>query len=460
MAENLRPQGMSDVIFETLDGNLKRNIPVSEDTVTAILFDISKCPDLFKKGYGKENIKNINEGDVVHIETLTEAVELYGIKPRVDVKEGEQEEDVNFMYGLPYYHIRKFFLRRGGEFAEGSLYVMFADCSKNWDAINVLQNSTGGLAHQIGVYTEQSLWGSDLDDEGNYSLRIVRELQDKATQLQEEHQPAVIILHANTAKLEGVDAEDANKISLDKIPSCLVKCPQVAIVMGQANTKLVNEMQLANPTHSPVGVLGDLLGALTSINVGQSIAWVGRINLFDPQMMRVEFGFGDTNLNEDGNFISTNMLESIPKRTLDKIVRKGYNFVLKYAGEPNGVHFSSSGTCDSGDFRKIEYNRTIQRARRGMRKVLLPKLNSPVLVNRADGTLTASTVTEFTNLLVDNVFGLMFKASELSGYNVYIDPKQKILETDSLTIEASIVPLANLHEIRVKEKLVFSVGRN
>lgn len=95
-----------------------------------------------------------------------------------------------------------------------------------------------------------------------------------------------------------------------------------------------------------------------------------------------------------------------------------------------------------------------------MRKVLLPKLNSPVLVNRTDGTLTASTVTEFTNLLVDNVFGLMFKASELSGYNVYIDPKQKILETDSLTIEASIVPLANLHEIRVKEKLVFSVGRN
>ena len=459
MADNLRPLGMSDVIFETLDGNLKRNLGTADEEISAMLFDISKCPDLFTKGYGKENIKNIKEGDVIHIETLTEATELYGIKARTDVKEGENEEDINFMYGIPHYHIRKFFLRRGGEFAEGSLYVMFADCSKNWDAINILQNSTGGLAHQMGIYTEQNLWGNDMDDEGNYSLRIVRELQDKATQLSTEHQPLVFILNANTTALEGLEGEEGKKISLDKIPSCLVKAPQVSIVLGQANTKLVNEMQLANKNHTPVGCMGDMLGALSIANVGWSVAYVKEFNLFDPQMMRVELGFGDIQLDTEGQFTSTNALESIPSRTVNKIIKKGYNMLIKYAGSPNGVHFSSTGTCDGGDYRTIEYNRTVQKARRNMRRVLLPKLNSPILVNRADGTLTATTVTEFRNLLVDNVFGKMFADKELSGYNVYIDAKQRVLETDELVIESTIVPLASIKQIRVKERMSMGAGK-
>ena len=133
--------------------------------------------------------------------------------------------------------------------------------------------------------------------------------------------------------------------------------------------------------------------------------------------------------------------------------------LIKYAGAPNGVHFSSTGTCDGGDYRTIEYNRTVQKARRNMRRVLLPKLNSPILVNRADGTLTATTVTEFRNLLVDNVFGKMFADKELSGYNVYIDAKQLVLETDELVIESTIVPLASIKQIRVKERMSMGAGK-
>ena len=40
----------------------------------------------------------------------------------------------------------------------GKLYVMFADCSSNWDAIEIMQRASGGTISQLGIWTEQPLW--------------------------------------------------------------------------------------------------------------------------------------------------------------------------------------------------------------------------------------------------------------------------------------------------------------
>lgn len=456
MATKLRPGGLADVQFTTLDGNLKRSSNTFDEQIGVILFDTSTYPDLFKKGYGKKNADNLELGDVIHISYLDEAVDEYGIIPRVEPEEGEDENDVNFMHGIPYYHIREFFRRAGGEMVEARLYVMFADCSSNWDAINIAQNATGGVAYQIGVYTEQKLFGSDLQDDGTYNLRLVRSLEDKAIQLETEHQPAVIVLHANSGDVDG-DVENAGKIDIKKLPSLVVGARHVAVLLGQSNTALVRSMQNASKIHAPIGFLGAFMGLVSRAKVSESVAWVERFNMFDDEFLRSELGIGDINVDEEGNIKSTNALEGISSPVLNEIARKGYNFPTKYAGLTNGIYASDDATCDDGDFYSIVNNRTIHKVRRGVRIALLPKLHSPVLVNGADGTLTPTKITEIRNDVKD-VLESMVVAEEISGYDIYIDPKQQVLKTDTLEIQISIVPVGKFRNIKVFERLALNVG--
>ena len=447
----IRKRGLPDVVFTSVDGNIGVPLDLESTGVTGILFDISTQPNLFSKGYGKENAENIAAGDVVQINTLYDAEDVYGIKPREEVLEGQQEEDVNFMYGIPHYHISEFFRGTGNKNNNADLYVMFADCSKNWDAIDVLQNASGGTISQIGVYTEQNLWGSEGTEDGTYALKVVGDLQDKAEQLADEHAPAVIVLSANTGNLGG-DGEESKQIDLKKIPECLTaENNKVAIIFGQANHSTVNEMQMANPTNAPVGVLGMTMGLISIARVHESIGHVRQFNMFGENFQRVELGFGDLNI-KDGGFVSKNALESIPRRVLDELADKGYNFPIKYNGIPNGVFMCYENTGTTGDYRTVAINRVVHKARRGIRLALLPQLHSSVLVSRVDGTLTSSKITELQNLVVE-VLDKMHKEDEISGYRVSIDPKQQVLVNDTIHIKYVIVPKGTVTKIPVEDGL-------
>lgn len=445
----IRNGGLPDVSFETLDGALGRKTVGTEESVTCFLFDISKQKDLFSKGYGKENIKNIKEGDVIGLYSV-EDLEEFGIIPFTEPEESQAVEDVNFMYGIPHYHISEYFrVSKGESRGAGELYIMFADCSKDWSAINVLQNSTGGRAYQIGVYTEQALFDSEGAEDGTYALRLTEALEDKAKELNDEHAPAVIVLSASPT-LNDVEGDERLKIDLDKMPNMLQpKRSRISVVIGQANHSSVKAMQLANPNSTPVGVLGASLGLLSSAKVSDSIGWVKMFNIFGSKFQRVELGFGDLT-KEDGEFVSTNQLESFNKRKLNKISEKGFMFPIKYAGEPNGVYFNFDQTLSNGDFYSLSNNRTIFKSERLTRKALLPFLNGSVTVSLTDGTLTAASISDY-NEAINRGLEEMKTNREISGSKVYIDPKQKILENDTLFVEYSIVPQGKSRLIKVKQ---------
>lgn len=42
---------------------------------------------------------------------------------------------------------------------DGSLYVMFADCSKNWNAIKTIQSVANGDIKQLGEYGHLKTFG-------------------------------------------------------------------------------------------------------------------------------------------------------------------------------------------------------------------------------------------------------------------------------------------------------------
>lgn len=440
---------LGNVFIKDVDGNLPSNSYAGNEKVTGLLFDISLQPDLFTAGYGKNNEGKVALNDVIYITNRKQSIKDYEIIERVTVNE-ENEKNENFLHGIPAYHIREFFRTSGNIDGNGKLYIMFADCSENWDAVEIMQRASGGTVNQMGIWTEQPLWKLNGAAE-KYNLNLVKGLNDKAVALAEQNQPLSIVLYANPSNT-GTRSEEGNKIDLNKIPSCICEASRVSVIFGQPQNEMVSLMQKRNINHTPPGFLGAVMGSIAKANVHESIAWVKQFNLFNDDFQSIELGFGDINLDVSDEFISLNQYESLSPVLLDDLDDKGYIFPIKYSGRENGIYISKDQTCSSADFRTIARNRTINKSRRQVREALLPYVNSPLMVNPATGFLAASKITAFKTLIGD-ILNKMKTDQEISGYAVNIDASQNVLVNDTLKIGYVIVPVGVAVKIYVEEGL-------
>lgn len=441
---------LGNVFIKDVDGNIPYDTGSSNEKVTGLLFDVSLQPMLFTEGYGKTNEAKLRLGDVICITSLKSAVSDFGIIERVTATE-EEEANVNFLHGIPAYHIREFFRMSGSVNGTGKLYVMFADCSVSWNAIEVMQRAAGGMINQMGIWTEQPLWKANGAAE-KYSLNLVKGLNDIAVSLAEQNQPLSLVLSANPSNT-GSDTTEGRQVDLNRVPSCICEASRISCIFGQAHHETVTLMQMRNANHTPVGFLGAVMGALARASVHESIAWVKQFNLFTDHFQEIELGFGDINLDEaEENFLSLNRYESLSPSLLDELDDKGYIFPIKYAGRENGIYISKDQTCSTGDYRTIARNRTINKSRRAVRAALLPYVNSPLMVNPSTGFLAPSKITAFKTLVGD-ILAKMQAAQEISGYAVTIDPNQNVLVDDTLRISYVIVPVGVAVKIYVEEGL-------
>lgn len=447
---------LGNVFIKDVDGNIPYDTGSSNEKITGLLFDVALQPKLFTEGYGKTNESKLRLGDVAYITSFKSATEDFGIIERVDSTQ-EEESNVNFMHGIPAYHIREFFRISGSVGGSGKLYVMFADCSTSWDAIEVMQRTAGGLISQLGIWTEQPLWKAN-GTADKYNLNLVKGLNDVAVTLAGQNQPLSIILSANPSNT-GANTTEGRQIDLNKIPSCICEASRTSCIFGQAHNETVAIMQMRNANHTPVGFLGAVMGAIAKANVQESIAWVKQFNLFTDNFQEIELGFGDINLDEaEENFLSLNRYESLSPSLLDDLDDKGYMFPIKYAGRENGIYISKDQTCSTGDYRTIARNRTINKSRRAVRAALLPYVNSPLLVNPATGYLAASKITAFKTLIGD-ILAKMQAAQEISGYAVTIDATQNVLVNDTLKISYVLVPVGVAVKIYVEEGLSLTANK-
>ena len=440
---------LGNVYIKDVDGNIPYNTFSGNEKVTGLLFDTSLQPDLFSAGYGKNNEARLKLNDVAYVTTFKSAVKDFGIIERVTAGE-EEEKNLNFMYGIPAYHIREFFRMSGNVDGNGRLYVMFADCSANWDAIDIMQRASGGTINQLGIWTEQPIWKLSGAEE-KYGLNLVKSLNDKGAALAEQNQPLSIILSANCTNT-GAETAEGRKIDLQKIPTAICEASRTSVIFGQARNEKISLMQRRNEHLTPVGFMGAMLGALAKANVQESVAWVKQFNLFSDDFQEIELGFGDVNEASDETLTSTNFYESLSPTLLDDLDDKGYIFPIKYAGKENGIYISKDQTCSSGDYRTIARNRTINKSRRAVRAALLPYVNAPLMVNPTTGFLAPTKITAFKTLIGD-VLAKMQAAGEISGYAVTIDPNQNVLVDDTLRISYVIVPVGVATKIYVEEGL-------
>lgn len=439
------------------DGNIGYSVPNNTERICGMLFDISGQADFWSGAYAS-TVADKLQNTVVELNTLQDAVDA-GIIPF----DAETDTTSNFLHGIPYYHIKHFFDVAGGS---GRLFVMFADCSTNFDALITMQKSAFGVINQFGVWTEQYLW-SHIDSEApQYSVRLVGDLHAIASTLANDYNaPVSILLNANSAKVLGATVPGENEedpgtttiydsVDLSKIPTCIISKRYVSVLLGQGIDNDVSAMQCKLTSKTPVGNIGAALGILSIASVAESIGWVERYDVVS-QFPDIEMGFGDSSINvTTGKLNNSIYYSSLSTSQIDTLEDKGYIFLCRYVGYEGHVFFSSDRTCDDGDYRTISRNRTINKSRRGVRRALLKYVNSPVKIDPATGQLAATQIAIYSNTVKD-VLNEMVNNSEVSGIGSIIIPgDQNILQTDRLNISYALVPIGTAKEIRVTEGFV------
>ena len=433
---------LGGVFMSDTDGNIGTSSTTSTEKVTGLLFDISKQAKFFEEGAGLA-VKDKLQGNVIEINSMDDLKEL-----GITAYSGDTEKDL--LFGIPYYHINHFFGIQG---STGRLFIMFADCGVDWNAIEQMQRAAHGMINQLGVWTEQSLWKQTDPEAETYSIDLVTDLQSKAASLADENAPLSILLCANSAVI-ATDEESVKKVELGKIPTCVINARFVSVLLGQGLDADVSAMQLANQNLTPIGNIGAALGCIASASVQESFAWVNKFNLIG-YFPDIEMGFGDVTLNSESKLTSTLKYSSLNKIQLDDLDDKGYIFLCKYSGLESGVFFSKDQTCSNGDYRTVARNRTIHKSRRAVRNALLPYVNSPLKVDPSTGYLSSAKITMFQNIVSD-ILTTMQNNDEISGFSVTIDKNQNVLKNDTLIIKYSLVPVGVASRIEVVEGLALT----
>ncbi len=444
-------------VFTTLiDGFVSGNA-VPAENIGGIVFDIGGRTNPFAD-FATAQAK-LGNRQVVEINSLDDLVAL-----------GIEEGKTAFMNGIPYYHIKKFFALAG----EGQrLFIMFADCSSNFNAIEDLQVAAKGLCFQIGLWTERELFKKVNDaliindwvtDVQTVCEKLGGRIVKKGTNYvnYDGNAQASILINANPGYISpATGSEDPAivEIALDSLPNAISQLPYVSVMLGQETSDDVHEMQLLNTHQCPVGNIGMAMGVLAIAPVECSIGWVRNFNLYSVCPI-AELGFGNLAVTGSGaslawastaSFTAIDSLSYTKRST--KLVEKGYNILTNYDGYENGTFFSSDATLSDGDFESVSRCRTMAKTRRLVRMALLEYTNSPLKANASTGLLSASQITTLKNAVVGAIdVGMVDPGttnSQISGRVVNIDPNQNVIVTHELLIDYGIVPVGEARMIKV-----------
>lgn len=298
---------------------------------------------------------------------------------------------------------------------------------------NFIKASQGEIRVLGVIYTEEPDYAGNAKDD---TLFLANLFNIHANNLRGKKMPISVIL---APILFTVDAgSDWGPIvpNLRNDPSV---AENVSLIVGRS-ADIAGALGIGGDYHVPD--MGIFLGLISKANVNECIGWVEKFKLkFDA----INFGISETavcigNLTEDLYPINIeNVLDAY-----------GYLFFRKYVGLTNYVVVNDSSTMATidSDYAYLENNRTIDKAIRLCYKALLPKVNSPILVDATNGTLAPEVIKSF-EMLCKKELEKMQTASELSGFRVIIDPNQNILSTSKLTIALRLVPTGTAREIEV-----------
>lgn len=377
---------LNDVRFVTTAGGLGR-LPAEKDYVSAIMYPFSSVPAAWSGVMGKKYL-SVDEAEA----------------------DGITEADAN--YGLLHYWIKDFFRVAGAS----ELWIVNAS-DASFSAQTVYALTSGEL--------RQAYWYTATDYSGIAAqVGTIKAFAD-----------ALSVLHAPVFILTSVKDETTAVNGTLQTDLRTLNSQEVGVLICGAGAGEGKDLATSLGIKY-VPAAGAVLGAMAYASVHENIGWVAKFNLtqgdeLESIVMSDGQAFGD-----------------IAASALDTLNTKGYVFLRNHAGISGAyVNDTHTATVATSDYATIENNRTIHKAKRGVRTALLPQLNSPLTVN-IDGTLSASTVKYFENL-ASRPLTSMQSAGEVSNFSVTIDPAQDVLGTSELLIVVKVQPRGVARTIKV-----------
>jgi hypothetical protein len=176
-------------------------------------------------------------------------------------------------------------------------------------------------------------------------------------------------------------------------------------------------------------MVGTLLGVISRSAVHENVGWVAKNDLSSQAQ-----GFYLDAMLSGGHLVSA------LAGSLDGAHDKGYIFPRRFVGRP-GVYLNDDPTAvaSTSDFSQVRYCRTVDKAKRGVYAAYLPFVNSPIYL-APDGTIAPGDVTNLENV-AEGVLRDMKAAGEISAFDVFIDPAQPVLSTNTINVRLAVVPV-------------------
>lgn len=370
---------MQNLTITRTNGNIVRSLP-GEDHISGLVFYSATLP------VADEGVDGFTATERIHAISSLPTAEKYGITADASAWETR----------VLHHILGSIFNINPGV----SLYVGIfkpAIGANAFSEIKQIQNYAGGRLRQVGV------WNGAVE----LSDTLVNSLQSVRTTLEAQNKPLSILYAPKVA-------------DVTKLPTDLAKIGRngVSVIISQDGAGVAAELyaDAENEGKASVSDLGDLLGAVSKAKVQQSIAWVEQF----PTNISVA-GFGDGTKYRD-----------LDTATIEELDAARYIFGRTYDGLA-GVFFNDNHTLDvpTSDYAYINDVRTMDKAVRGVRTYLLPKLGRPMQADASTGKLER-TVVEHLITTGNKALEDMAKAGELSGYKFDIDPDQNILATSRL----------------------------
>lgn len=330
-----------------------------------------------------------------------------------------------------HYHVSEFFRINEG----AKLYIQSVAASDgNFTEMKILQNFAKGKIRQMSI--------CDFNTGLSGLENALTKLNEIATDLGNRNTPLSV--------LYSFKVESADMTALPDLHT--MNCERVSVVIGQDGAGRGNYIG------GSIGCVGTALGAVSKANVHESIAWVENQNLVSTAYDKALTGDELKDLEFDvPAFCDGSLVGDYTPAQLESINDKGYIFLTTYAGHA-GTYFNDSftATTETDDYAFIENNRTIDKAIRGVNTVLVPKISGPAYIDPDTGYLEAANVAAL-EALCEEPLDEMVRNGEISGFKVYINPNQQVLQTSKLEVVIKIVPVGTLREIEVKIGLAVSV---
>lgn len=384
---------MQNLTITRTNGNLVRSL-AGEDHISGLVFYSATLP------LADEGVAGFTDTERIHALSSIEGAEKLGVT--ADAAAWETK--------VLHYTLASIFNMNPGV----SLYVGIfkpAAGANAFSEIKQIQNFAGGRLRQVGV------WNGAVE----LSETIVNSLQSVATTLEAQNKP-LSILYA--PKLTDVTR-------LESFAKAGRKNVSVVIAQDGEGVAAALYSDAANAAKASVSALGDLLGAVSKAKVHQSVAWVEQF----PTNIAVA-AFSDGTRYRD-----------LDTATIEELDADRYIFCRTYEGFA-GTFFNDNHTLDlpTSDYAYISDVRTMDKAVRGIRSYLVPKLGRSMKVDANTGKLERTTV---EHLITTGNKGLedMERDGELSGYRFDIDPDQNILSTSRVRGVVKNVPVGVMRNL-------------